>query len=1131
MISSDLQQLLQLYRANSIMDRSHDQDGHARILVSGFTGSSASMMYAANHTAQAAHMLLITPDHESAAYLYNDLRQLCSDDDVHLLLDSFKRPGSYDRYDATHALARTEIINQVTLSATPYVIVTYPEALMEMAVSAQLLADHRIRVTVGEQLDVDTLIEILLEYGFNRTDFVYEPGQFSIRGDIIDIFSYGSEYPYRIELFDEEVEQIRLFHPMDQRSIKKISSMGIVPDVNKNFSSIQKSSFLQSMDEDTMVVLTDFTHTIERWNTAHEKMTQAARTARVMEDIEPAALAILEQDAILSSAEFIEELGNFDLAFMKDPHLDVRWTSTLTWTTRPQPEFNKQFELLIEDMTKNQEAGYEIYLFAESPKQIERFYAIFEDLRAGISFIAMNLSLTAGFIDDQLKVACYTDHQIIKRFHRYRLKRGYSRTESINLRMLRELRPGDYVTHIDHGVGQFSGLEKIEIGGHVQESVRLIYQNKDLLYVSINSLHKIAKYSGEEGKIPKLSKLGSDTWNKTKAKAKKKVKDIAGELIKLYAKRKASDGFAFPPDGYMQNELEASFIYEDTPDQVQATMEIKDDMMATAPMDRLICGDVGFGKTELAVRAAFKAVLGGKQVAILVPTTILALQHYRTFRDRLAEFGVRIDYLNRFRTTKETTEIIKKLDEGSIDLIIGTHGLLNKKIKFKDLGLLVIDEEQKFGVAAKEKLRKLKINVDTLTMTATPIPRTLQFSLMSARDMSILRTAPPNRQPIYTEVRLMQEDLIRDAIEFEVNRGGQVFFVHNRIKSLADIQVMLEKICPDISIRVAHGQMDPEKLESTLVDFIDGEFDVLLSTNIIETGLDIPNVNTIIINNAHQFGMSDLHQLRGRVGRSNRKAYCYLFAPPMSTLTTEARKRLRTLEDFSDLGSGFHIAMRDLDIRGAGNLLGAEQSGFISDIGYETYQKILQEAISELKESEFKEIFQAELEAKGEFVHDVVIDLDSEIYIPDTYIANVQERLNIYTQIDHMTSDQEIAVFREMLEDRFGTVPQEVDRLFDGLRMRWLAKKLGICRIILKNHKLRLYFVENAQSIYYESRQFHSLMNLVATRGQELGLSIKERHNRLYLVKDDVQNEAEVITICEQLMDANVHNSEVSSHA
>ena len=750
-------------------------------------------------------------------------------------------------------------------------------------------------------------------------------------------------------------------------------------------------------------------------------------------------------------------------------------------------------------------AGYETYICSDNPKQFERLAAIFKELKAKVEFLPVDTAIHEGFVDDDLKVAVLTDHQIFQRYHQYRIRQGFSREQALNTRLLKELTPGDFVTHIDHGIGKFAGLQKIEIGGQMQEAVRLIYKNNDILYVSIHSLHKIAKYVGQEGTPPVLSKIGSDAWKQLKNRTKKKIKDIAAELIKLYAGRRASKGHAFPPDGYLQNELEASFIYEDTPDQIKSTSDIKADMEKPYPMDRLVCGDVGFGKTEVAIRAAFKAVCDGKQVAILVPTTILALQHARTISERLSEFPVTVDYINRFRTGKEKKAVLENLKEGKVDIIIGTHALLSKDIVFKDLGLLIVDEEQKFGVASKEKLRSIKVNVDTLTLTATPIPRTLQFSLMAARDLSVIRTAPPNRQPIQTEIRVFDEAVINETIMAEVNRGGQVFFVHNRVIDLPGIVDTLKRLCPGVDIAMAHGQMDAEHLESVLVDFIDHKFDVLVCTNIIETGLDIPNANTIIINRADMFGLSDLHQLRGRVGRSNQKAYCYLFAPPMSVLTAEARKRLRTIEEFSDLGSGFAVAMRDLDIRGAGNLLGGEQSGFIADIGFETYQKILDEAIQELKETDFKDVFKEEIAERDSYVRDVTIETDVEMLIPDEYVSNIQERLNLYTELNNIKNEEGITEYKKRLEDRFGRIPNQVNALFEGLRLQWICKKIGFDRLILKGGKLRCYFLGDPQSSFFETERFQKVMIFLQKHGRVMGVSLKQTTKELILVKDNLR--------------------------
>jgi len=795
-------------------------------------------------------------------------------------------------------------------------------------------------------------------------------------------------------------------------------------------------------------------------------------------------------------------------------------SATIPFHAAPQPSFNKNFDLLIRQLHQYKAAGYETYICSDNPKQFERLASIFRELKAKVEFLPVETAIHEGFVDDDLKIAVLTDHQIFQRYHQYRMRQGFTKDQALNVRVLRELAPGDFVTHIDHGIGKFAGLQKIEIGGQIQEAVRLNYKNNDILYVSIHSLHKISKFVGQEGTPPMLSKLGSDSWKQLKARTKKKIKDIAAELIKLYAGRRAAPGHQFPPDGYLQTELEASFIYEDTPDQFKATNDVKADMEKAYPMDRLICGDVGFGKTEVAIRAAFKAVTDGKQVAILVPTTILALQHSKTFKERLADFPVTVDYLNRFRSAKEKKAILEKLKIGQIDIVIGTHALLSKDIVFKDLGLLIVDEEQKFGVASKEKLRTMKVNVDTLTLTATPIPRTLQFSLMAARDLSVIRTPPLNRQPIHTEIRVFDEDLIRETIYTEVNRGGQVYFVHNRVNDLPKIVELLKRLCPDTDVAMAHGQMDAEHLEQVLVDFIDRKFDVLACTNIIETGLDIPNANTIIINRADMFGLSDLHQLRGRVGRSNQKAYCYLFAPPMSVLTQEARKRLRTIEEFSYLGSGFQVAMRDLDIRGAGNLLGGEQSGFIADIGFETYQKILDESIQELKETDFKELFKEEIAKRGSYVRDVTIETDVEMLIPDEYVSNTQERLNLYTELNTVDSEEGVAAFAKRLEDRFGKLPHQVNALFEALRLQWLCKKLGFERLILKSGKLRCYFLGDPQSSFFETATFNKIVQFVGAKGRIMGISLKQTNKELILVQDDVRSLKAVKSVLEQIIGA-----------
>ena len=1075
-----------------------------RFQLSGMSGSQECFVLSGLYRARPCSHLFIADDKEEAAYVQNTLANLLEKKPVHFFPDSFKRPTNFEVLNNTNVLQRTETINKIATSvANGEIVVTYPEALFEQVVSPAALEADRIDLTVNETVQVDTIFEVLLEYGFRREDFVYEPGQFSVRGGIVDIYTYGNEYPYRVELFDDQVESIRTFDPLTQLSVQNIGRVSIIPNINTKFSKAQKTALFEVLKPDTVIWVRDFQQIIERLQTCFEKAAEFRKTVSLIDESELAE--IFRDGAFTTPAQVVAGIQRFPVLFLKDVPADFKLSEKVGFKAGPQPVFNKHFELLIKDLTKNAEQRISNFIFTENPKQIERFYAIFEDLQANVQFQPVTKAIHLGFIDLDLKVACYTDHQIFDRFHRYKLRQGFTRDVALNVKLLNELQPGDFVTHIDHGVGKFSGLEKININGHQQESVRLFYKNNDILYVSVHSLHKIARYVGKDGTEPQLSKLGSEAWKNLKNKTKKQVKDIAGELIKLYAKRRASVGYACAPDGYLQNEMEASFIYEDTPDQLKATNDVKDDMMKPYPMDRLICGDVGFGKTEVAIRAAFKAVTEGKQVAVLVPTTILALQHYKTFTDRLQEFGVTIDYVNRFRSAKEKKQVFENLKNGKVEIIIGTHALLSAEVQFKDLGLLVVDEEQKFGVSAKEKLRNLRVNVDTLTLTATPIPRTLQFSLMAARDLSVIRTAPPNRQPIHTEVRVATDELIRDAIYYEVNRGGQVFFVHNRVKTLPETAAHIRRLCPDIDVAVAHGQMEAHQLEETLLAFIDRQHDVLVCTNIIETGLDIANANTIMIYNAHQFGMSDLHQLRGRVGRSNKKAFCYLFSPPLSTLSSDARKRLHTLEEFSELGSGFSIAMRDMDIRGAGNLLGAEQSGFISEIGFETFQRILDEAIQELKENEFRDLFKEDLEKDRKFVRDVHIETDAEMLLPDAYVESTQERLSLYTELDAIENEEGIIKYEEKLADRFGRLPKEAKELFEGLRLRWVCKSLGFERVVLKNNKLRCYFVENPQSPYYESAVFKHILSYVGEKGKVQGLSLKQSNRSLILVRDEVK--------------------------
>ncbi len=1123
----NLMRLLEKYRDSEKIEQILEglkSEEPPRLLLNGLVGSQECFALTGSLLAQPKLHLFIGIDKEDAAYIQNTLTSLMAQKPALFLPDSFKRPMQFEDLNNTNVLSRAGVVNQLPDNEhIGKMVVTYPEALFEKVVAPNVLAEQKVEIKKGEKLDVDFLMEVLLDYGFNREEFVYEPGQFSIRGGIVDIFSYGNDYPYRVELFDDEVESIRTFNPTDQLSVQNIARVAIVPNLNTKFSQIDKVSIFSILPENTVIWIKDYQVLIDKLTICFEKAEQFAKSISQLDESEVAE--IFRDRAFIRPHEIAEDIKTFPIVFLKKPDSEIRsllgMTSdkfhTIDFNSKPQPSFNKNFPLLIENLHENSANALENYLFTENPRQVERFYAIFQDLDANVSFHPVVKGIHQGFIDFDHGVAVYTDHQIFERFHAYRLRKGFSKDQALNLKLLRELAPGDYVTHIDHGVGKFSGLEKLEINGQIQESVRLVYANNDLLYVGINSLHKISKYSGKDGNAPKIHKLGSDSWENTKRRTKKKIKDIAADLIRLYAKRKASKGHAFPEDGYLQNELEASFIYEDTPDQFKATQAVKEDMMKEHPMDRLICGDVGFGKTEVAIRAAFKAVSDGKQVAILVPTTILALQHYKTFSERMGNFGINVEYVNRFKTAKQKREIYERTKEGKVEILIGTHAILSKDVGFKDLGLLVIDEEQKFGVAAKEKLRNLKVNVDTLTLTATPIPRTLQFSLMAARDLSVMRTPPPNRQPIHTEQRIFSEDVIKDALHYEYYRGGQTFFVHNRVKTLPDIAALIQRLCPEMNVAMAHGQLDSKKLEETLLKFIDKKYDVLVCTNIIETGLDISNANTMIINNAHHFGLSDLHQLRGRVGRSNKKAFCYLFSPPLSVLTSDARKRLKTLEEFSDLGSGFEIAMRDLDIRGAGNLLGGEQSGFITDIGYDTYQKILEEALEELKSTQFKEIFKEENDAKRIYVRDVNVDTDLEMHLPTEYVESTQERLNLYTEINQLKSEKEIEEFTSKLEDRFGKIPKPVFNLFNALRLQWLGKRLGFEQVILKKGKLRCYFITDAQSAYYDSPTFQKLFQFIATKGPQKGFTIKKSYKNLLLAVDMVRGLGSAIGVLEGL--------------
>ena len=1084
--------------------------GHKlRVYLDNLRGSAINFIATALWQATDANHVFILNDKEEAAYFHNDLEHLTKALDICFFPDSFKRIGAFNELNSSHVMLRTEALTKFA-GNDPHkkVLVTYPEALFEKVVNPGSLSRNMISLKVGENIKVDEMMALLVALGFKREDFVYEPGQFAMRGGILDIYSFGNEHPYRIELFDTEVDSIRIFNPETQLSERKLLQVSILPNIETSFEAQEKISLLDFLPENTVIWAKDFTFTVGRIfkmaNDLPEKMNIGTvaidHEEEMLKEISKADFEKAEEWQRKLRTRHLIEWYNHSLEKITGDAIDA----TFLFATDEQPVFNRQFNMLISDLQKRMAEKYVAYIFAENPKQLERLRSIFDDVSANIQFVPVSTSISKGFIDHEKKAICYTDHQIFQRYHKYNVKQAYTKGKALTLRALRELQPGDYVTHIDHGVGVYSGLQKIEVNGNMQEAIRIIYRDNDVLYVNINSLHKITKYTGKEGTVPRVNKLGSDAWQKLKSKTKKQVKDIAADLIKLYAKRKASQGFAFSPDTYMQTELEASFFYEDTPDQGKATADVKRDMESPSPMDRLVCGDVGFGKTEIAVRAAFKAVADSKQAAILVPTTILAFQHYNTFKERLKDFPCTVDYVNRFKSAKEKKETFKRLEEGKVDIIIGTHALLSKDVKFKDIGILIIDEEQKFGVSAKEKIRELRAKVDTLTLTATPIPRTLQFSLMNARDLSIINTPPPNRQPVHTEVMVFDEFAIRDALYFEAERGGQVYFVHNRVQSLPEMVTLLRNLCPDLSIGMAHGQMEGHQLEEALFKFIEKEYDVLCCTNIVESGVDIANANTIMINNAHQFGLSDLHQLRGRVGRSNKKAFCYLMAPPMSLLPGDSRKRLQTLEQFNELGSGFQISMRDLDIRGAGNLLGGEQSGFIAEIGFEMYQKILAEAMRELRTTDFKDVFAEEIARKNDYVNDCTIDTDLEILIPDTYIENITERLSIYTQLDDIENDEELNKFAKDMQDRFGPVPPQVLELFTTIRCRTIACELGFEKLILKNEQMRLYFVSNPDSPYFESDTFNHILKYIQT--QTKNARLKQVGKNFLLVVDKMKS-------------------------
>jgi len=1068
------------------------QHGKNHFQIMNLAGSSLSFLISESFKEAEKPYLLIFNDKEEAAYFLNDLEQLLGEKNVLFYPGSYRRPYQIEEVDNANVLLRSEVLNRINSREKPAVIVTYPDALFEKVVTKKELEKNTLKIAVGEKISLDFVNEMLFEFHFNRVDFVSEPGEFSVRGGIIDVFSFSNDEPYRMEFFGNEIDSLRSFDVETQLSKEKLKKVSILPNVENKKLQESRESFLKYIPSKTVIFIHNLELTISRLDTFYDKSIEAFEGLST-------AINHAKPNELFCNGTFIKnQLQDFTLvnfgSIQNSPNKQIHFN------TKPQPSFNKRFNLLIDDLNKHHLKDFTNYIFCTNEKQAQRFHDIFDDTEQEVHYKTIVFPLHQGFINEDEKIVCYTDHQIFERYHKFRLKNGYAKKQSITLKELTNLQIGDYVTHMDHGIGKFGGLQKIDVEGNKQEAIKLIYGDRDILYISIHSLHKISKFNGKDGKPPKVYKLGSGAWKKVKQKTKSRIKHIAFNLIKLYAKRRLQKGFSFGPDTHIQHELEASFIYEDTPDQFTATQDVKKDMEKEQPMDRLVCGDVGFGKTEVAIRAAFKAVDNGKQVAILVPTTILAFQHFKTFSERLKNFPVTIDYLNRFRTTKQKNNVIDGLADRSIDIVIGTHQLTNKRIIFKDLGLLIIDEEQKFGVAVKDKLKTIKENVDTLTLTATPIPRTLQFSLMAARDLSVINTAPPNRHPIETNVIRFSEETIRDAISYEISRGGQVFFIHNRIENIKEVAGMLQRLLPSAKIGIGHGQMEGRKLEELMLGFMSGEFDVLVSTTIVESGLDVPNANTIFINNANNFGLSDLHQMRGRVGRSNKKAFCYFITPPYHVMTDDARKRIEALTLFSDLGSGLNIAMKDLEIRGAGDLLGGEQSGFINDIGFDTYQKILQEAIEELKENEFKELYPTDNSNPKEFVKEVQIDTDFEILFPDDYINIISERLNLYSELGSLKTEEELVKFESIIIDRFGEIPTQVVDLLDSVRIKWLAKNLGLEKVILKQQRMIGYFVSDQQSAFYQTNRFTDMLKYVQKNNKSCVIKEKETKKGLRLL-------------------------------
>jgi len=1088
----------------------------SHIFCSGMAASSPSLFTSLLLPKVQHPFIIVLDDLEEAGYFYYDLVQLLGEKDILFFPSSFRRAIKYGQKDAANEILRTEVLSALQKDNSRLCIVTYPDALAEKVISRKKLEDNTLSITVGEKVDMQFIAEVLQSYSFERVDYVYEPGQYALRGSLIDVFSFSSEFPYRVDFFGDEVDSIRTFEVETQLSKEKKEQVVIVPDLGlKNGE--EYTSFFDFISPDSILMMRDFLWLRERIQKVYDDA--LIPEAVQAQETEGTDKIDLDGKLIDGSGFSMRALDFRRIEFGNHPTGTP--DTTLSFNTTPQPLFHKNFDLVSKSLIDYKQQGYKLFICSNSSKQTDRLRDIFADRGDDISFIPVEKTLHGGFVDHTLKICIFTDHQIFDRFHKYNLRSDKARAGKValSIKELQEFKPGDYVVHIDHGVGRFDGLVRIPNGNTTQEVIKLVYQNNDVVFVSIHSLHKISKYKGKEGEAPRLNKLGTGAWEKLKDKTKSKIKDIARDLIKLYSQRRTEKGFAFTKDSYLQNELEASFIYEDTPDQSKATADVKRDMEREVPMDRLICGDVGFGKTEIAIRAAFKAVTDDKQVAVLVPTTVLAYQHYQTFTERLKEFPCKVEYLSRARSTAKAHEILKELKTGEVNILIGTQRMLGKDVSFKDLGLLVIDEEQKFGVSMKEKLRQVKTNVDTLTMTATPIPRTLQFSLMGARDLSVISTPPPNRYPIQTEVHTFNPDIITEAINFEMSRNGQVFFVSNRISSLSELHDMILKNIPDCRIAIGHGQMEPAELEKIIMGFINYDYDVLLSTTIVENGVDIPNANTIIINSAQNFGLSDLHQMRGRVGRTNRKAFCYLLAPPLHLLTAEARRRLQAIESFSDLGSGIHIAMQDLDIRGAGNLLGADQSGFIADLGYETYQKILNEAVHELKTDEFTDLYAAESDNKvntGEqYVDECQIDSDLEMLLPATYVTGSSERMLLYRELDTLTEDREVADFRAKLIDRFGPIPPETEELLRIVPLRRLAAQLGIGKLFLKGEQMIFYFLCKDDSPYFQSQTFGKLIDYMMKYTRRC--IVRDKKGIKSMVIKDVPNVEEALAVLKEI--------------